>query len=50
MSAVDLIRHGRIAELRLDNPARMNALTVQMLDQLARHLELVGQDLSLIHI
>ncbi|MCE2738355.1 MAG: enoyl-CoA hydratase/isomerase family protein [Rhodobacter sp.] len=44
MSAVELIRHGRIAELRLDNPARMNALTVQMLDQLARHLELVGQD------
>lgn len=44
MSAVDLIRHGRIAELRLDNPARMNAFTSGMLDQLARHLEVVGQD------
>lgn len=44
MSAVDLIRHGRIAELRLDNPAKMNALTVRMLDHLARHLEVVGQD------
>ncbi|MCA3437199.1 MAG: enoyl-CoA hydratase/isomerase family protein [Rhodobacter sp.] len=44
MSAVDLIRHGRIAELRLDNPARMNAFTAGMLDQLARHLEVVGQD------
>lgn len=44
MSAVDLIRHGRMAELRLDNPARMNAFTAGMLDQLARHLEVVGQD------
>ena len=40
MSVVHLSRHGAIAELRLDNPAKMNAFTVQMLAQLAEHLEL----------
>ena len=44
MSAVHLFRNGPIAELRLDNPARMNAFTLQMLDQLAAHLELVERD------
>jgi len=47
MSSVDLIRHGRIAELRLDNPGRMNAFAAGMLAQLARHLELIGQDAAL---
>jgi enoyl-CoA hydratase len=31
MSALHLIRHGSIAELRLDNPAKLNAFTVEML-------------------
>lgn len=44
MSAVHLIRHDRIAELRLDNPAKMNAFTVEMLGQLAAHLEVIERD------
>lgn len=39
MSAVHLEIRGRIAELRLDNPAKLNAFTVEMLSQLAGHLE-----------
>lgn len=44
MSAVHLLHDGRIAELRLDNPAKMNALTVEMLEQLAAHLEVIERD------
>jgi len=31
VSALHLIRHGAVAELRLDNPAKLNAFTVEML-------------------
>jgi enoyl-CoA hydratase/carnithine racemase len=31
VSALHLIRHGAIAELKLDNPAKLNAFTLQML-------------------
>ncbi|MBL9056762.1 MAG: enoyl-CoA hydratase/isomerase family protein [Rhodobacteraceae bacterium] len=44
MSAVHLTRAGGIAELKLDNPAKLNALTLAMLADLARHLELLEQD------
>lgn len=44
MSAVHLTRHGKVAELTLDNPARMNAFTAPMLGQLAAHLEVIAQD------
>lgn len=44
MSAVHLIQHGKIAELRLDNPAKMNAFTVEMLGALAGHLEKIERD------
>ena len=44
MSAVHLTRHGRLAELCLDNPAKMNAFTVQMLTELAQHLETIDRD------
>lgn len=44
MSAVHLTRDGALAELRLDNPARMNALDVPMLAQLAAHLEEIERD------
>ncbi|WP_226781368.1 enoyl-CoA hydratase/isomerase family protein [Oceaniglobus trochenteri] len=44
MSAVHLTTEGRVAELRLDNPDKMNALTVEMLAQLADHLETVERD------
>ena len=41
MSMVHLDVRGRIAEVRLDNPAKLNAFTVDMLDQLAAHLDRV---------
>ena len=31
MSALHLIRHGAIAELKLDNPTKLNAFTLDML-------------------
>lgn len=46
MSAVHLIRLGKIVELRLDNPAKLNAFTVAMLDQLDDHLEIIKHDTS----
>jgi enoyl-CoA hydratase len=39
MSTVHFELHGRIAELRLDNPARLNCFTREMLNQLGTHLE-----------
>lgn len=47
MSAVHLIRNGKVAELCLDNPAKMNAFTVAMLGQLAAHLEVIDHDTSI---
>ncbi len=47
MSAVHFTRLGKIAELCLDNPAKMNALTVEMLGQLAAHLEVIDHDSSI---
>lgn len=44
MSAVHLEIRDRVAEIRLDNPAKLNALTVPMLDQLSAHLEAVEAD------
>lgn len=44
MSAVHLLAHGQIAELRLDNPAKLNAFTVEMLDQLGAHLDAIDRD------
>jgi enoyl-CoA hydratase len=44
MSAVHLLRHDRIAEICLDHPAKMNALTSGMLDELAAHLEAIERD------
>lgn len=44
MSAVHLIRHGKLAELCLDNPSKMNAFTVDMLGQLAAHVERIDRD------
>ncbi|MBR0554450.1 enoyl-CoA hydratase/isomerase family protein [Ciceribacter sp. L1K23] len=41
MSAVHLEIRDRIAEIRLDNPAKLNAFTVEMLGQLATHLDTV---------
>jgi enoyl-CoA hydratase len=41
MSSVHLHLSGPVAELRLDNPAKLNCLTVEMLAQLAGHLEVI---------
>ena len=41
MSMVHLQVSGSVAELRLDNPARLNCFTADMLSQLAGHLETV---------
>lgn len=46
MSSVHLIRRGDVAEIRLDNPIKMNAFTVEMLHQLATHLDVVERDSS----
>jgi enoyl-CoA hydratase len=46
MTTVLLTRHGKVAELCLDNPAKMNAFTVEMLGQLAAHLEVIDHDSS----
>lgn len=41
MSRVHFNINGRVAELRLDNPAKLNAFTVDMLGQLAGHLDTI---------
>lgn len=48
MSAVHLISHGPVAELHLDNPAKMNAFTVEMLEQLSAHLETLERSDALV--
>lgn len=47
MSKVDLHIDGRLAELRLDNPSKMNAFTVSMLTDLAGHLERIERDATI---
>ena len=44
MSDVLLLRHGEIAELRLDNPGKLNSLTVPMLHALEGHLQVLDRD------
>jgi enoyl-CoA hydratase/carnithine racemase len=44
MSAVHLIRDGRLAELRLDNPTKMNAFDTKMLADMAAHLDEIERD------
>ena len=41
MSAVHLQISGAVAEVRLDNPAKLNAFSVEMLGQLASHLDTI---------
>lgn len=44
MSAVHLTLRDGVAELRLDNPAKLNALTVEMLAAIDRHCDTVEGD------
>lgn len=43
MSTVHLEVRGRIAEIRLDNPAKLNAFTVEMLHQFAAYLDTIDR-------
>ncbi len=47
MSAIELSQSGAVAELRLNNPNKMNALTLQMLEHLERHLGTIEQSGSI---
>lgn len=47
MNRIHLIRNGAVAELRLDNPDKMNALSSEMLGQLASHLDAIERDADL---
>ena len=44
MSQVHFEIDGRVAEIRLDNPAKLNAFTVDMLAQFSAHLEKIEDD------
>ncbi|WP_305988689.1 enoyl-CoA hydratase/isomerase family protein [Roseibium sp. MMSF_3544] len=44
MSGLHLIRHGAIAELRLDNPAKLNAFTLDMLNAVEPHCAEIERD------
>lgn len=44
MSTIHLHLHEHLAELRLDNPSKLNALTLEMLEQLATHLEVLERN------
>lgn len=44
MSTVHLIRNGAVAELRLDNPDKLNAFTMEMLQALEGHLATLERD------
>ncbi|MGC6411537.1 MAG: enoyl-CoA hydratase/isomerase family protein [Candidatus Puniceispirillaceae bacterium] len=47
MSQLHLIYHDNIAEIKLDNPAKLNAFTVPMLEQMASYLEQIENDQKL---
>lgn len=47
MSRVHFTQAGTLAELRLDNPEKMNAFTTDMLGQLAAHLEVIDRDTTI---
>ena len=47
MGVIHLLRHGALAELRLDNPAKLNCLTPAMLADLSRHCDEIEGDASI---
>ncbi len=46
MSEVHLLLEGPVAEIRLDNPSKLNALTVSMIDALEAHCAAIEADRS----
>jgi enoyl-CoA hydratase/carnithine racemase len=47
VSALHLIRHGTVAELRLDNPAKLNAFTAEMLNAVEPYCAEIERDAAL---
>ena len=47
MGVIHLLRHGALAELKLDNPAKLNCLTPAMLADLGRHCDEIEDDASI---
>ena len=50
MSEVHLLMDGRVAEMRLDNPAKLNALTPEMLDQIAAHCDRLERERQVVAV
>ncbi len=50
MSGVQLLIDGPVAELRLDNPARLNALTPAMLDQIMAHCDTLERQAQVVAV
>ena len=50
MSAVHLLIDGPVAELRLDNPAKLNALTPAMLDQILGHCDSLERERDVVAV
>jgi enoyl-CoA hydratase/carnithine racemase len=50
MSALHLIVDGPVAEIRLDNPAKLNALTVGMLQAMEAHCAALERDSSVVAV
>ena len=50
MSEVHLMMDGRVAEMRLDNPAKLNALTSEMLDQIMAHCDAVEREAQVVAV
>ena len=50
MSEVHLLMDGRVAEMRLGNPAKLNALTPEMLDQIAAHCDRLERERQVVAV
>ena len=50
MSTLHVIQDGPVAELRLDNPAKLNALTVDMLEALEAHCAAIERNPSVVAV
>ncbi len=50
MSEVHLLRQGPVAEMRLDNPAKLNALTPMMLEQIMAHCDAVEHEAQVVAV
>jgi enoyl-CoA hydratase/carnithine racemase len=50
MSEVHLLMDGPVAEMRLDNPAKLNALTPGMLDQIMAHCDALERETQVVAV